>query len=73
MFTYLRVGYFQGYPYMLPKSPRDKIVLMELCRQMIVVHNKQMELKKPSFKFLVEIGRYSIATATKAKALETKM
>jgi len=72
-FTYLRVGYYHGYPYMLPKFPSDKIVLIELCWKMIIVHNKQMELNKPGFRFPIEICRYFVAIASKAKAKEIEM
>lgn len=39
-FTYLRVGCYTGCPYMLPRYPSDKWVLMEMCRQLISVRKE---------------------------------
>lgn len=40
-FTYMRVGCYSGQPYMLPRYPTNKIILMELGRQIMAVHAHQ--------------------------------
>lgn len=39
-FTYIRIGCFTSEPFILSRYPSDKIVLMELRRQLIHVHEK---------------------------------
>lgn len=72
-FTYIRIGCFSGEPFILPRFPSDKIVLMELCRQLISVHEKQSQAHKTGLKFLESIGRYSVLTNPKAKNMEEEM
>lgn len=36
-FTYMRVGCFNDHPYMLPWYPTDRIILIELARQLMAV------------------------------------
>ena len=38
-FTYLKVGYFKGKPYTLPRYATDKIILMELVKQLMEVQS----------------------------------
>lgn len=72
-FTYICIGCFTGEPFMLPRYPSDKIILMELCRQLIHVHERQSQAYKTSLKFLESIGRYSVLTNPKAKNMEDEM
>lgn len=39
-FTYIRMGFFTGEPFMMPRYPLDKMVLMELSQQLIHVHER---------------------------------
>ena len=48
-FTYLRVGYFKGEPYTLPRYATDRIILMELARQLMDVQNDQHASHRPGF------------------------
>lgn len=72
-FTYLKVGYFNGETFMLPRYPSNKIVLMELACQMNAVHEAQSGSHKIGLKFTLTIGRYSINSIFKARAIEEKM
>jgi hypothetical protein len=72
-FTYLKVGCFKGYPYILPRYPSDKWVLMELCRQVIMVHTERRDIHKTWVKFPITIGSYYVKTMPKTKCVETKM
>ena len=63
-FTYLRVGYFKGEPYTLPRYATDRIILMELAKQLMEVQSNQHSLHRLGFdisstKPLV-IGHYMI-------------
>lgn len=55
-FTYIRIGCFTIEPFILPRYPSDKIVLMDLCRQFIHVHEKKSQAHKTSLKFPKAIG-----------------
>lgn len=76
-FTYMRVGCYSGQPYMLPRYSTDKIILMELGRQIMAVHAHQSVKHKVGMGISttnpLKIGRYSLLTSTKAKAMETEM
>lgn len=72
-FTYLRVGCYTGYPNLLPIYPSNKSMLMKLCRHIILVHNERQSIHKPSIKFPITIGRYSIQTMPKGKAIALEM
>lgn len=54
-FTYMRVGWFDDHPYMLTRYPTDKIILIELGRQMMVVHAKQLAAHKATPKILMSL------------------
>lgn len=72
-FTYIRIGCFSGEPFILPRYPFDKIVLMDLSRQLIYVHEKQSQAHKSGLKFPESIGRYSVLTNPKAINMEEEM
>lgn len=72
-FTYLVVGCFEGVPYVLPRYPTDKIILMELVRKIITMHSRQLEAHKTGFKFPLIIESYSLTTYIKAKSMKTKL
>lgn len=69
-FTYIWVGYFTGEPFMLPIYPSHKIVVMELCRQLVYLNERQSSSHKTSLKCSQSIGRYSVMTTEKAKNME---
>lgn len=71
--TFLRIGCYDDQPFMLPKYPSDKIALMELARQMMTVHEKQLGSHKIGFKFSLSIGRYSMNSILKERAMEDEM
>ena len=48
-FTYLRVGYFKGEPYTLPRYATDRIILMELARQFMDVQSDRHAMHRPGF------------------------
>lgn len=58
---------------MLPRYPSDKVVLMELARQMVYVHEKQSSSQRLGFKFSLSIRRYSINSVFKARAMDEEM
>lgn len=72
-FTYLRIRCYDEQPFMLPRYPYDKNVLVELTRQMVVVHEKQSGSHRIGFKFLLSIRRYSINSIFKERAMEDEM
>lgn len=72
-FTYLRVGCFNGEPFMLSRYPSNKIVSMELACHSIVVHEAQSSSDKIGLNFTLTIGRYSINSIFKAKAMEEEI
>lgn len=55
---------------MLPGYSSNKIVLMELARQMVYVHEKQSGSHRLGFEFFLSIGRYSINSIFKARAMD---
>ena len=73
-FTYLRVGYFKGESYTLPRYAIDQIILMELARQLMDVQSDQHASHRPRFDIIsakpLSIGNYSIVSMPKAKNIE---
>lgn len=76
-FTYMRVGCYGRQPYMLPWYPTYKIILMELGRQIMVVHTHQSVKHKVGMGISsnnpLKIGQYSLMTSIKARAMETEL
>lgn len=76
-FTYMRIGCYDGQPYMLPRYPTDKIILVELGRQIMAFHTFQSAKHKVGMGISttnpLKIGRYSLVTSVKAKAMETEL
>lgn len=67
------MGFFTGEPFMLPRYPLDKIVVMELCRQLVYAHERQCFSHKTGLKSYQSIGRYLVMTTQKAKNMEEEM
>lgn len=63
-FTYMRVGCYNGQPYILPRYSTDKIILMELGRQIMTIHAHQSVKHKVgtgiSTTNPLKISRYSL-------------
>lgn len=45
-FSYLRIGCFEKAPLKLPRYPEDLLVFLEVCRQMVLVNVKYMNMGK---------------------------
>ena len=77
IFTYLRVGYFKGESYTLPRYATEQIILMELARQLMDVQSNQHASHRPVFGITsakpLSIGNYSIVFVPKAKNMEAKL
>lgn len=58
---------------MLLRCPSNKIVLMELARQMVVINEAQSSSHKTSLKFSLTTDRYSINSIFKSKEMEEEM
>lgn len=62
---------------MLPRYPTDKIILMELAQELMAVHAVQLANHKLGIIISshnpLQIGRYSLTTSARAKAMETKL
>lgn len=58
---------------MLPRYPFDKIIVMELCHQLVYVHERQSYSHKTGLKSSQSIGRYIVTTTPKAKNMGDKM
>jgi len=58
-FAYLRVGRFDGYPYKLPRYVDDKMVLIELCRQIGSLNKKCKDKRKPGIPFPIGLSHYN--------------
>ena len=76
-FHILRIGYFKGESYTLPRYATDRIILMELARQLIDMQSDQHTLHRPSFGMTLArpltIGNYSIISVPKAKNMEAEL
>lgn len=72
-FTYMRVGCYTGCPYMFPRYPSDKWILMELCRQLISIQKEHMRIHKLGFKFPLKIERYNVHSVQKENSIYAKM
>lgn len=58
-YSYIRVEGFVGHPFMLPRYPRDKIILFQLVRQLKPSQALYSHAhKKAYFKFPITIGNY---------------
>ena len=69
-FTYVRVSSFHGYPWKLPHYPSYKLLLLELCRQIVQVTRQFGDRCLDFFKFPITIGNYSCADLEIAKSAE---
>ncbi|KAH9323931.1 hypothetical protein KI387_018570 [Taxus chinensis] len=66
-FTYLQVVMYLGDPFRLPRYPGDKLILMELVRQLLDFHKFQQSKHKAAVSFPISIGRYTCSTVVKSK------
>ena len=69
-FTYVRVFSFHGYPWKLPRYPSDKLLLLELCRQIVQVTWQFGDRCLDFFKFLITISKCSCADFDVEKSAE---
>ncbi|KAH9296688.1 hypothetical protein KI387_044268 [Taxus chinensis] len=58
---------YSGDPFRLPRYPGDKLILMELVRQLLDFHKFQQSKHKAVVSFPISIGRYTCSTVVKAK------
>ncbi|KAH9305342.1 hypothetical protein KI387_009746, partial [Taxus chinensis] len=65
-FTYLRVTRFSGEPLKLPRYPNDRLVIMELSRQLVEMHDLQSKRHKSIGCFPTTMGHYSCQSIHKA-------
>lgn len=72
-FTYIKIGCFDREPFMLPRYPSNKIILIEMACQISSIHEHQSRAHKTGLKFSIAIGRYSINSIYKARAMEEEM
>ncbi|KAH9329023.1 hypothetical protein KI387_001131 [Taxus chinensis] len=72
-FTYLRVTGFSGEPVKLPRYPSDKWVIMELCRQLVEMHDLQSKRHKSTGSFPITVGYYSCQSIHKARGIKAEM
>ncbi|KAH9297391.1 hypothetical protein KI387_029073, partial [Taxus chinensis] len=66
-FTYLRVVMYSGDPFCLPRYLGDRLILMELVRQLLDFHKFQQSKHKAAVSFPISIGRYTCSIVVKAK------
>lgn len=69
-FTYLRIGGFEEAPLKLPRFPSDYIVFLEVCRQMVVVNVKYLNMGKKGYTVSLSTPHFSCKTNGTAKAME---
>ncbi|KAH9327605.1 hypothetical protein KI387_007783, partial [Taxus chinensis] len=72
-FTYLRVTNFLGEPVKLPGYPSDKLVIVELCRQLVQMHDLQSKWHKSTNFFPITMDYYSCQSIHKARGIEVEM
>lgn len=56
-FTYIRVQGCSCPPYMLPRYPTDRLVLLELVRQLMAYNKVQKNKHKSGISFPISVGR----------------
>ncbi|KAH9331307.1 hypothetical protein KI387_003415 [Taxus chinensis] len=72
-FTYLRTVMYSGEPFRLPRYPGDRLILIELVRQLLDFHKFQQSKHKAAVSFPISIGRYTCSTVAKAKNVECEL
>lgn len=70
IFTYIRVGGFEGELFKLPRYALNNHVLIEVCRQLAHIDKKLKEKGKSGVIFLVDLGHYSCKFVSNALNLE---
>lgn len=68
-FTYIRVQGFSSSPYRLPRFPIDKMILLEVTRQLSTYDKIQKKKRKAEIAFLVTLGN-SIETCPSHQAVK---
>ncbi|KAH9296594.1 hypothetical protein KI387_040182, partial [Taxus chinensis] len=69
-FSYIRTAGFEGAPYKLPIYCNDKIVLVELCRQLDVLHRTCRDKKISGIQFPITLGNYTCRSTQDAQNIE---
>ncbi|KAH9320351.1 hypothetical protein KI387_043947 [Taxus chinensis] len=72
-FTYLRVISFSGEPVTFPRYPNDRLITMELSRQLMELHDLQSKRHKSMGFFPIIVGHYSFHSIHRARGMETQM
>lgn len=69
-FTYLRLATYDGCPLMLPRFVDDKLILIEICRQISQINKLCRNRRVDEMLFPIDIGYYSYDTASDARNIE---
>lgn len=70
IFFYLRIGAFHGFLKIFPRYHKDRVVLIELCRQVLEVNTLCLKLKKiVRIPFLIVVGPYYCASRSNSHNL----
>ena len=72
-FSYIRVQGFSTEPYKLPRYPTDKMVLLELTRQLTAYDKIQKGKKKLGLQFPISIGEGKTEVCSCIKAAERSL
>ena len=66
-FSYLQIGAYNGFPKRLPRYLEDKVVLVELCQQILEVNTFCFNVKKiAGIPFPIVVGPSSCASKSNA-------
>ncbi|KAH9303626.1 hypothetical protein KI387_008030, partial [Taxus chinensis] len=71
--TYLKVTGFSGEPAKLPRYPNDRLITIELSRQLVELHDLQSKRHKSVGFFPITVGHYSCHSIHRAWGMETQM
>ena len=69
-FTYIWLATYDGSPLMLPRFVDDKLVLVEMCRQISQINKLCRNRKVDERPFPIGIGYYNCDTASDARNIE---
>ncbi|KAH9321752.1 hypothetical protein KI387_016391, partial [Taxus chinensis] len=72
-FTYLRVTGFSREPIKMPRYPSDRVITMELSRQLVELHDLQLKRHKSTGFFPITVGYYSCISIHRARGMEAQM
>ncbi|KAH9318748.1 hypothetical protein KI387_020517, partial [Taxus chinensis] len=71
-FTYLRVTGFSGEPIKMLRYPNDRLIAMELNRQLVELHDLQSKRHKSTGFFPITVGHYSYISIHRARGIEAQ-